>query len=95
MEQCTRGTLKDYIKSKSTFNDNLEFLCETEALEIFSKILEGYSAIRDQGYVHRDVKPENVLVSASGTVKICDMGFARTVDPRMTDYVATRWYRPP
>ena len=46
-------------------------------------------------YVHRDVKPENILVNANGTVKICDMGFAKNMDQQMTDYVATRWYRPP
>ena len=47
--------------------------------------------------VHRDVKPENVLISRTNVVKICDLGFARNVsnNGKMTDYVATRWYRPP
>lgn len=45
--------------------------------------------------IHRDVKPENLLISSEGVLKICDMGFAKTLDNNMTDYVATRWYRPP
>lgn len=48
--------------------------------------------------IHRDVKPENVLVSNEGIVKLCDLGFARALaapgEP-YTEYVATRWYRAP
>lgn len=48
--------------------------------------------------IHRDVKPENLLVSAEDKMKLCDFGFARALNPKggeMTAYVATRWYRSP
>lgn len=48
--------------------------------------------------IHRDIKPENILVNLSDMcIKLCDFGFARTipVSGSLTDYVATRWYRPP
>ena len=54
-----------------------------------------------RGFVYRDIKPENVLVTDSKTVKLCDFGFARKVPEteaernKLTDYVATRWYRAP
>lgn len=53
--------------------------------------------MHSQNIIHRDIKPENVLISKSDNVKICDLGFARTIPSNniMTDYVATRWYRPP
>jgi len=48
--------------------------------------------------IHRDIKPENLLVnSADNALRLCDFGCARKLDSKspLTDYVATRWYRPP
>uniref|UniRef100_A0A1I8F235 cyclin-dependent kinase n=1 Tax=Macrostomum lignano TaxID=282301 RepID=A0A1I8F235_9PLAT len=53
---------------------------------------------RSPGCIHRDVKPENILISRNMTVKLCDFGFARLLTgpgDEYTDYVATRWYRAP
>lgn len=48
--------------------------------------------------LHRDIKPNNLLIAADGEVKLADFGLARSFsDPygRMTYNVITRWYRPP
>ena len=40
-------------------------------------VLAGLAAAHDAGITHRDVKPENVLITDSGAVKVADFGLAR------------------
>lgn len=61
------------------------------------EVLQAIEFMHSHGLLHRDVKPENILVTRQGRAKLCDFGFARTAKPgeELTDYVATRWYRSP
>lgn len=65
--------------------------------QVISQVVSAIAFIHQQGMVYRDIKPENILITKQGTVKLCDFGFARHVDKEemLTDYVATRWYRAP
>ncbi|MCC6408994.1 MAG: serine/threonine protein kinase [Planctomycetes bacterium] len=51
-----------------------------QALSIVSQVCAALQYSHDQGVVHRDVKPENVLVDREGRVKIADFGLARLAD---------------
>jgi serine/threonine protein kinase len=55
----------------------------------------GLYYMHSAGILHRDLKPANLLTNSDCELKICDFGLARGRGANMTDYVVTRWYRPP
>ena len=55
-------------------------LSPDEALGIITPVCDALQAAHERGIVHRDVKPENLLIDRKGTVKIADFGIARMMD---------------
>src|SRR6195952_1521973 len=73
MELVEGRTLRDLLGAEGA-------LPPAEALAVLDPILEALAAAHAAGYVHRDVKPENVLISDDGRIKVGDFGLARAVD---------------
>lgn len=71
-------------------------LPESKVRNIMFQTMQAVAHVHKHGYFHRDMKPENLLVSGD-TVKLADFGLAREIRarPPFTDYVSTRWYRAP
>lgn len=62
------------------------------------QLLSGLFFMHTHRVIHRDIKPDNILLDSQGHLKICDFGLARffTVPLRnFTEGVVTLWYRPP
>jgi predicted Ser/Thr protein kinase len=55
-------------------------LSPREAIELGLQVARGLAFAHDQGLVHRDVKPQNVLLDADGRAKVTDFGIAHAVD---------------
>src|SRR4051812_19410977 len=73
MELVEGRTLRDLIRSDGA-------LPPAEALAVLDPVLEALAGAHAAGYVHRDVKPENVLIANDGRIKVGDFGLARAVD---------------
>ncbi len=72
MELVEGITLKDYIKKKGK-------LSVKEATSIAIQVSLGLEAAHNSDIVHRDVKPQNIIISTDGKVKLSDFGIARAV----------------
>jgi len=65
-------------------------LSATEALAIIPQVCDALQFAHEEGIVHRDVKPENILLDKKGRVKIADFGLAKLLDKPATVYTLTQ-----
>ena len=72
MEFVTGSTLRDLLRARGRLSVN-------EALDVLEPVLDALSAAHAAGLAHRDVKPENILITSDGRIKVADFGLARAV----------------
>ncbi len=65
-------TLKDYIRKKGRLSSN-------EVISIAIQMCSGIGAAHAAGIIHRDIKPQNIMISKDGKVKVTDFGIAKAV----------------
>ncbi len=70
MEYIDGITLKDYIEKKGPINWK-------ETIHFVLQILRALQHAHDKGIIHRDVKPQNIMLLEDGTIKVTDFGIAR------------------
>lgn len=70
MEHVEGINLKEYIQHR-------KFVDSKETLHIVMQILRALQHAHDKGIIHRDIKPQNILLLQNGTIKVTDFGIAR------------------
>ena len=77
MELVEGITLKDYIEKKGR-------LSAKETVSIAIQMVTGLQAAHNQHIIHRDIKPQNIIISKDGKVKVTDFGIARATTSTQT-----------
>ncbi len=77
MELIDGITLKQYMQRRGKLNWR-------EALHFITQIMRGLGHAHSRGIVHRDIKPQNVMILRDGSVKIADFGIARLESAQQT-----------
>ncbi|WP_283133744.1 Stk1 family PASTA domain-containing Ser/Thr kinase [Rhizohabitans arisaemae] len=72
MEYVPGRTLRDLLRERG-------HLGQREALELMVPVLAALGAAHAAGIIHRDVKPENVLLTGDGRIKVVDFGLSRAI----------------
>ena len=72
MEYVNGITLREYIQRRGQLNSE-------EILKITAKIADALKVAHENNIIHRDIKPQNILVTPRGAVKVADFGIAKAV----------------
>jgi cyclin-dependent kinase 7 len=93
LEYLPLGDLEDLIRKTDIYHYGA-----ADIKAWMGMLCRGVWFCHDNFVLHRDIKPNNILIAANGEAKLADFGLARSFsDPtlHMTTNVITRWYRPP
>jgi serine/threonine-protein kinase len=75
MEYVEGATVFDVLQEKGRYE-------EKEGLRVIIAIAEALKHAHDKGFIHRDVKPKNIMITKQGVPKLADMGLARSVSDK-------------
>jgi serine/threonine protein kinase len=92
MEYLPRGDIYYYLKQKTiVFREDI-------IKSLVSEIIVGIEILHNYGIIYRELKPENILVTNEGHIKLGDYGLSRMITKeqnQLTTFIGTLSYMPP
>ena len=83
LDKVLEGQCEDYSGHTVEYAAELyrQYTCDRENTSalIIRNVLSAIMALHDKGYVHRDIDPSNIMITADGRIKLFDLGIAKTV----------------
>ncbi len=75
--------LDNLFKKESYLLENLDFI-----VQLMHQSLQGVKFLHDNGIIHRDIKPQNILINKLKQIKLADMGLSKQLNDNQVQYLS-------